>query len=42
MVDVLEQWWSPSCYRFPKVRTLPINQDNVPENRHGSKETPFR
>jgi hypothetical protein len=32
MVDVLEQWWSPSCYRFPKVRTLPINQDNVPEN----------
>jgi len=32
MVDVLEQWWSHNRYRFPKVRTLLINQDNGPEN----------
>jgi hypothetical protein len=39
MVDVLQQWWSRARYRFPKVRTLLINQDNGPENH--SRRTQF-
>jgi len=39
MVDVLEQWWTNSRSRFPKVRTLLINQDNGPENH--SRRTQF-
>lgn len=39
MVDVLQQWWARTRYRFPKVRTLLINQDNGPENH--SRRTQF-
>lgn len=39
MVDVLQQWWSRIRYRFPRVRTLLINQDNGPENH--SRRTQF-
>jgi transposase len=39
MVDVLEQWWFGVRARFPKVRTLLINQDNGPENH--SRRTQF-
>jgi hypothetical protein len=39
MVDVLQQWWSRIRSRFPKVRTLLINQDNGPESH--SRRTQF-
>jgi hypothetical protein len=39
MVDVLQQWWARTRCRFPKVRTLVINQDNGPENH--SRRTQF-
>src|SRR5205814_2002209 len=39
MVDAIEQWWSGIRPRFPKVRTLLINQDNGPENH--SRRTQF-
>jgi len=39
MVDVLQQWWTHTRHRFPKVRTLLINQDNGPENH--SRRTQF-
>jgi hypothetical protein len=32
IVDVVEMWWQGIRGRFPKVRTLLINQDNGPEN----------
>ncbi|MFO0844049.1 MAG: hypothetical protein U0797_16885 [Gemmataceae bacterium] len=32
IVDVVEMWWQGAKGRFPKVRTLLINQDNGPEN----------
>jgi hypothetical protein len=32
IVDVLEMWWQGVRGRFPKVRTLLVNQDNGPEN----------
>jgi hypothetical protein len=32
IVDVVEMWWQGIKNRFPKVRTLLINQDNGPEN----------
>jgi hypothetical protein len=32
IVDVLGMWWQGIKGRFPKVRTLLINQDNGPEN----------
>lgn len=32
IVDVLEMWWQSVRGKFPKVRTLLINQDNGPEN----------
>lgn len=37
--DLLEQWWQQVRGRFPKVRTLLINQDNGPENN--SRRTQF-
>lgn len=39
IVDVLEQWWHEAHDRFPKVKTLVINQDNGPENQ--SRRTQF-
>ena len=39
IVDILELWWSRLRPRFPKVRTLVINQDNGPENH--SRRTQF-
>lgn len=39
MVDVLAQWWPRVRRRFPKVRTLVLNQDNGPENH--SRRTQF-
>lgn len=39
IVDVLEHWWGSMRQRFPKVRTLLINQDNGPENN--SRRTQF-
>ncbi len=39
IVDVLDQWWEGVRGRFPKVRTLLINQDNGPENN--SRRTQF-
>jgi hypothetical protein len=39
MGDILEQWWPWVRPRFPKVRTLLINQDNGPENH--SRRTQF-
>jgi transposase len=32
IVDVVEMWWQGVRRRFPKVRTLLVNQDNGPEN----------
>jgi transposase len=32
IVDVVEMWWQGVRGRFPKVRTLLVNQDNGPEN----------
>jgi len=32
IADTLEMWWEGVRGRFPKVRTLLINQDNGPEN----------
>jgi transposase len=32
IVDMVELWWQGVRGRFPKVRTLLINQDNGPEN----------
>jgi transposase len=32
IVDVVEMWWQGIKGRFPKVRTLLVNQDNGPEN----------
>lgn len=32
IVDVMEMWWQGIRGRFPKVRTLLVNQDNGPEN----------
>ncbi len=32
IVDMVELWWQGVRRRFPKVRTLLINQDNGPEN----------
>lgn len=32
IVDVVEMWWEGIKGRFPKVRTLLVNQDNGPEN----------
>lgn len=32
IVDVVEMWWQTVRGRFPKVKTLLINQDNGPEN----------
>jgi hypothetical protein len=31
LVDVVERWWQTARGRFPKVKTLLINQDNGPE-----------
>jgi len=39
IVDTLDQWWLEVRDRFPKVRTLLINQDNGPENH--SRRTQF-
>jgi Rhodopirellula transposase DDE domain len=39
IVDVLEHCWEGQRHRFPKVRTLLINQDNGPENQ--SRRTQF-
>jgi Rhodopirellula transposase DDE domain len=32
IVDMVEMWWQRIRGRFPKVKTLLINQDNGPEN----------
>ena len=32
IADTLEMWWEGVRRRFPKVKTLLINQDNGPEN----------
>jgi DDE family transposase len=32
IVDMVELWWQAARSRFPKVRTLLVNQDNGPEN----------
>jgi hypothetical protein len=32
IVDMVQLWWQGARGRFPKVRTLLINQDNGPEN----------
>jgi transposase len=39
IVDVVQMWWQGIRGRFPKVRTLLINQDNGPEN--SSKRTQY-
>ena len=39
MVDMLGRWWCRSRRRFPRVKTLVINQDNGPENQ--SRRTQF-
>ncbi len=39
MVDVLDGWWRKTQRRFPRVKTLVINQDNGPENQ--SRRTQF-
>jgi hypothetical protein len=39
IADTLELWWEGVRGRFPKVRTLLINQDNGPENN--SRRTQF-
>ncbi len=33
IVDILDRWWVQHQPRFPRVRTLVINQDNGPENK---------
>ncbi|QEG31925.1 Rhodopirellula transposase [Gemmata obscuriglobus] len=39
IVDILDRWWVQHQPRFPRVRTLVINQDNGPENK--SRRTQF-
>jgi transposase len=39
IVDMLEHWWETVRGRFPRVRTMLINQDNGPENH--SRRTQF-
>jgi hypothetical protein len=39
IVDTLEDFWEYEKYRFEKIKTLIINQDNRPENN--SRRTQF-
>ena len=39
LVDRLIQWWETIKYRYPKIKSLVINQDNGPENH--SRRTQF-
>ncbi len=39
IVDRLEDFWKSEKSRFPKIKTLVINQDNDPENN--SRRTQF-